>query len=337
LDEPSQQHGFVRRLRQESRYGSRLSQRIATFKPQVTISANTPLGPQSSAARATSAAGAAFIFWVQDLYSVAVSRILERRLGGLGTLIGRRFESAERRILRGSDAVVAIAPEFTPVLESWGVVPERVTVIENWASLDLVRPKSKRNRWSEANGLGDVPVLMYAGTLGRKHDPALLVHLAQALPDVKVVVVAEGAGADALRGGAMPENLLTWPMQPANDVAEVLATADVLIALLEPDASEFSVPSKVLTYLTAGRPILAAMPPDNLAARTVLRAAAGQVVHPGDHQALAVAAASLLDDVEGRRRMAASGRAYAEATFGIGPIADRFEAVVDAARIGHRV
>jgi glycosyltransferase involved in cell wall biosynthesis len=117
----------------------------------------------------------------------------------------------------------------------------------------------------------------------------------------------------------------------------VLATADVLIALLEPDASEFSVPSKVLTYLTAGRPILAAMPPDNLAARTVLRAAAGQVVHPGDHQALAVAAASLLDDVEGRRRMAASGRAYAEATFGIGPIADRFEAVVDAARIGHRV
>jgi glycosyltransferase involved in cell wall biosynthesis len=209
LDEPSQQHGFVRRLRQESRYGSRLSQRIATFKPQVTISANTPLGPQSSAARATSAAGAAFIFWVQDLYSVAVSRILERRLGGLGTLIGRRFESAERRILRGSDAVVAIAPEFTPVLESWGVVPERVTVIENWASLDLVRPKSKRNRWSEANGLGDVPVLMYAGTLGRKHDPALLVHLAQALPDVKVVVVAEGAGADALRGGAMPENLLT--------------------------------------------------------------------------------------------------------------------------------
>ena len=37
-------------------------------------------------------------------------------------------------------------------------------------------------------------VLLYAGTLGRKHDPTLLTDLARALPDARVVVVAEGAG-----------------------------------------------------------------------------------------------------------------------------------------------
>ena len=40
----------------------------------------------------------------------------------------------------------------------------------------------------------------------------------------------------------------------------MLASADVLVALLETDAGAFSVPSKVLTSLSAGRPILAAIP-----------------------------------------------------------------------------
>ena len=50
------------------------------------------------------------------------------------------------------------------------------------------------------------------------------------------------------------------PYQPFGRLSEVLASADVLVALLESDAGAYSVPSKVLTYLAAGRPILGAIP-----------------------------------------------------------------------------
>ena len=105
-----------------------------------------------------------------------------------------RFERLERAILASSDAVLAITPDFVPILERWNVPPERIVVEPNWAPLDEVDELPKRNAWSEAHGLEEVPVLMYAGTLGRKHDPILLVALADALPEATVVVIAEGAG-----------------------------------------------------------------------------------------------------------------------------------------------
>ena len=56
------------------------------------------------------------------------------------------------------------------------------------------------------------------------------------------------------------------PFQPAEQLSEVLGSGDVLVALLEPGASKFSIPSKVLSYLAAGRPVLGIMPADNPAA-----------------------------------------------------------------------
>lgn len=63
---------------------------------------------------------------------------------------------------------------------------------------------------------------------------------------MRVVVVAEGAGADALRATReLPSNLMILPLQPADELSAVLASADVLVAILERDAHAFSVPSKV--------------------------------------------------------------------------------------------
>jgi glycosyltransferase involved in cell wall biosynthesis len=117
------------------------------------------------------------------------------------------------------------------------------------------------------------------------------------------------------------------PLQPADCYAEVLATADVLVALLEHDASAFSVPSKILTYLTADRPILAAIPSDNLAARTISGTEAGIVTQPGDSAAFALSARNLLADEPMRRRLGENGRRYAARSFAIAPIVDRFERV----------
>lgn len=318
-----------RRLAQERRYGQLLAGAISASRPDAVISANCPLDAQAMALDATHRAGARFVFWLQDLYSVAVTRLLRRRLWMLGALIGARYARLERSVIQRSDAVVSISDDFGPTLGTWGVRPERLHVIENWAPLDTHRPLPKDNSWSRRQGLATHPTLLYAGTLGRKHDPTQLVALAKEVPSARVMVVAEGAGADALRAAReLPSNLTVLPLQPAGELAEVLASADVLVAILDRDSHAFSVPSKVLTYLAAGRPIVAAIPADNLAARTILDAGAGIVVEPADRAGLAAASRRLLGDAEERARAGAAGRAYAERAFDLETKADEFERVL---------
>jgi len=112
---------------------------------------------------------------------------------------------------------------------------------------------------------------------------------------------------------------------------EVLGSADVVIALLEEDAGRFSVPSKVLSYLCAHRPIILSAPRENLAARILADAGAGVVVEAGDATGLVAAARRLHDDDELRTAMGISGRTYAETNFDVTAVAARFQDVFQRA------
>ena len=326
LAEPIRRGGW-RRVEQERRYARLLSAQIADLRPDVVISANSPLEVQAAVAAAAERTGAAFVFWLQDLHSVAISRVLGRRSRIFGRLIGWRFERLEKRLLRQADATVVISQDFLPVLRRWDVPVEGVDVIENWAPIDEDDHSAGSARWAAEHGLSR-PILLYAGTLAFKHNPALLVELARGLPSACVAVVAEGPGTEWLRAhGSGVHNLRVIPLQPIERVPDMLAAADLLVAVLEPDASSFSAPSKVLTYLSAGRAILGAMPASNAAARVVADASAGRIVDPNDVEGLISAARALLSDPVALARAGAAGRAYAIRTFDIERIADRFEAV----------
>jgi len=279
------------------------------------------------------------VFWQQDVYSLAMRVHLAQRLGRVGDLVGRALMAAERWLLRSSARIVVISDDFVPMLDRWGVDPQRVSVIENWAPLAELPPCSRPNRWSDRHGVdADDVVLLYAGTLGLKHEPSLLLEVARRFrgrPEVRVIVASEGPGADWLREHLDADtNLEILPFQPYEDLPKMLGTGDVLMVLLEPEAGVYSVPSKVLTYHCAGRPVLGAMPEENLASRIIARQGSGIVVRAGDATAMADAAERLVDDVELRTSMGAAARMYAERTFDIDRIASEFERIVDAAQQG---
>jgi glycosyltransferase involved in cell wall biosynthesis len=73
--------------------------------------------------------------------------------------------------------------------------------------------------------------------------------------------------------------------------------------------------------------VVAAIPADNLAARTIKRARAGLIVPPGDESAFVEGLERLLADPDMRERMGAAGRAYAEEHFDIRKIAGHFAAL----------
>jgi colanic acid biosynthesis glycosyl transferase WcaI len=328
----------LRRLVQEREYGHKLAARVVAFSPDVVISANTPLLSQWLLLRACRRRRIRFVFWQQDIVSFGMRRGAESRIPVVGRLLAWPFVALERRLVRGSDAVVVISEDFRRTLDSWRVDPRRVEVAHNWAPLEEITPAPRTNAWAREHGLDDTRVVLYSGTLGLKHNPGLLLELARHLraePDVRVVVVSEGSGADWLRAHADRDgldNLRLLPFQPYERLSEVLATGDLLVVILEPDAGVFSVPSKVLSYLCASRPLLAAIPGSNLAARIVRDAGAGIVVEPDDQHAFVEEGENLLSNADRRASMAVAARAYAESAFDIGEIADRFETILRSGR-----
>jgi len=113
-----------------------------------------------------------------------------------------------------------------------------------------------------------------------------------------------------------------------SQVPLVLAGADVLLATLESDAGQFAVPSKVLSYLCAGRPLLLAAPKINLAAEIVERSSSGFVADPDRPEEFVGAAKRLAADAGLRCSLAANARRYAEREFEISRLAARFEEIL---------
>lgn len=332
LDRPFAKYDFVRRVAQERAYGRLAAAAIHDFAPQVVISGNSPLDTQAILERRCRRDAIPFIFWLQDVTGIAIRRLLGRRLPGIGAAIGLWYMALERRLLRRSARVVAITEDFVPILTGWGVAGSRIQVIENWAPREELALAPRDNPWAAEHGLKGRTVLLYSGTLGLKHNPALLLDLARGLkhrPEVRVVVISEGLGADWLKESRGDlDNLLLLPYQPYERLSEVLAAADVLVAILEPDAGIFSVPSKVLSYLCAGRPLLAAMPAENLAARIIQREEAGLVAAPDDSAGLLRLAERLVDHPDLRAQCAKNALDYAQQTFDIEAIGARFEALI---------
>ncbi len=325
-----------RRLAHERRIGKELTRLVRGFRPDVVLS-NAPLFVQAALQHACRSLGCGFVFWQQDVMSAAAGRVLGRRAPALGAAAQAAMGALERRVLRRSDAVVVISEDFLPLLRRWGVADSRIEVIENWAPLEELPVLPRENAWAAEHDLDGRAVFLYSGTLGFKHDPSLLLELARWARgrDALVVVVSEGPGANWLaEHGRDDPGLRLLPYQPYERLAEVHASADILVALLEPEAGAYSVPSKVLTYLCAARPLLVSVPKDNLAARVVERSGGGVVVPPGDAQALVAAAGKLLDDDDLRAELGRRGRAYAEAAFDLDEICGRFERVLGRAASG---
>jgi len=328
-------HSPWRRIRQERDYGAKVSERVRRFGPDVVLSANTPLIAQKFLLSESKRLGSRFVFWQQDLLGIGIRRVLSRRYGRLGAAIGNRFVALERSLLMASDAVVVISRGFLPALKELRIPADRIHVVENWAPIDELPLQPRANQWAGAQDLLGKRVVLYSGTLGLKHDPAVILDLARALSeqeDVEIVVVSEGRGADWLRQRRDDEDLThlrLLPFQPYDLLPDVMASGDILLALLEADAGVFSVPSKVLSYLCAGRPVLAAIPGDNLAADVIRRSGGGVLVEPGDGAGLRAKARQLLEDPALRAQLGLRARQYAEDNFDIAAIGDRFEEILD--------
>lgn len=340
------------RLRFEMSFAQAWVNHLKYSQPDCVVACNVPLFAMQRFSSMMEKSNKPWVLWHQDLFSSAIGEEINKRLPPpVGRPAQRWVKGIEKKLVRSASQVIAIGEEFRRAYRGWGLDVDHVSIIPNWAPIGDIVPRPRDNSWAVTQLPQQHEMrLLYAGTLGRKHNPLLLTDLLRAALDkgiaARLVVASEGEGIEVVRGVArrQPELPITLlPFQPASALSDMLGAADVLLTLLEPGASKFSIPSKVLSSLAAGRPVLGLMPKDNPAAADI--EAAGGYVGPPDDTGVAGAAKWLAMMEQSPAELVSAGsrsRDLAVARFGIGPIATSFEevlakAVKDRSPAAHRL
>jgi colanic acid biosynthesis glycosyl transferase WcaI len=326
---------FFERRRLEVEYGNSLVREIERFLPDVLIVSNTPIDAQSIIWKKCEQKNIPIVYWLQDIQSIAIKKIIGSKMPIIGRFLAKYYFEKEKSQLLKSRHIVSISEGFNDVLQSWGIRKESISYIPNWAPINEIPVVYKDNDWSNRYGLSNKKVVLYSGTLGFKHNPDLIRKLSvilQKLENAILVVISEGIGQEYLKKQKEQlnlENLLLLPFQDFKEMSQVMASADVLIAILEKDAGVFSVPSKILTYLCSQRPIVLSVPFDNLSSEIVKGANAGVVVDPDKEELFIEEVIKLLNDESQKKLLGENGRFFAENNFKIERIVSKFEKVIE--------
>jgi NAD(P)-dependent dehydrogenase (short-subunit alcohol dehydrogenase family) len=135
--------------------------------------------------------------------------------------------------------------------------------------------------------------------------------------DLAWVLVGQGEDLPALKLAIEERapNVSLLPLQPVASMPQMYAAADVLLLNQIATMEDAVIPCKLLTYMAAGRPIVAAVSGNSEAARVIRHANCGVIVAAEDPEALSAAVRSLKDDPKLRSQLGANARTYAEEHF----------------------
>ena len=248
----------------------------------------------------------------------------------------RRFEFAA---YRKAAAAMVLSRSFRDALVEEGYSADRVHIIRSPIDTEAIRPVPRDPSFrSEAGVADDDFVVLFAGSMGLKQGLSNVIEAARLLraehADVKWILVGDGEQAAALRA-RIAELVLTnhvrmMPLQDSAMMAAMFAAADLLLLNQVGAVKDTVVPSKLLTYMAAGKAILASVNAQSQGAAILNEAGGGIIIPPDDPHALAraVVAAKQSDSLAA---MGARDRAYAEEHFDQRKVFAELEDVLDNA------
>lgn len=268
---------------------------------------------------------APIILWVLDLWPESLAATGAVRSPALLRLVGRGV-----RWLYARCALVLVQSRaFFSSVQAHGVPAQRIRYFPNW-----IEPEYGDS--ASANGLAGDPgrfTIVYAGNIGVAQDfPAILDaagRAVQQLPLLRFVIAGDGRMAawtreEVARRG-LGANFVFLGQLPASAMPGLFASADALLVALRPDpAFAATIPGKVQSYLSSGRPLLGML--DGEGARVIAESGAGFAAPAGNAPELAEAIIRLAGtDPAQRTQMGQQAREYAEREFGRELLFNRLE------------
>lgn len=252
---------------------------------------------------------APLVFNIQDVFPDAAIRtgaMTNRPVIAMSEWLERiSYHRAAAVTVLSDDLRANVAGKVSPSRRS------RVHVIPNFVDTDQLQPADRITPYRSELGIGDEPVVLYAGNVGFSQSLDLVLGAAAELPDVTFVINGDGAARVELEAAAAElDNVRFAGYQPVDRLTEVLASGDIHVVPLKAGLGDVSVPSKTYSSLAAARPVIAAIDPETEIHRLLAAAGAGVVVAPDDLAAFTEAIRGLVADPERAAGLGEAGRRW---------------------------
>lgn len=274
--------------------------------------------------------GIPFILNAQDLFPQSIID-----LGLLKNPLGIwMLETMERFVYAHAPRITVHSPGNRDHVLRKGAAPEGVRVVPNWVDTDFIRPGERMNSFREEHDLGDDFIVSFAGVLGYSQDLDVVLEAADLLrdeDDVTWLIVGDGVEKARLWKKARDmalDNVRFVPMQPKERYPAVLHASDLGLATLHADVKTPVVPSKILSIMAAGLPVVAALPVSGDAPDLIEAGECGLCLPPEDPQALAQAVLKLYHDSTLCEILGRAGRRYAENHLSPEACIDQYESLL---------
>lgn len=322
-----QSHSWFRRAAMELLFGLQIVT-AGWNRPDVLICVTPPLlaaAMSTVRARLTWRRPAVGIL-IQDMYGRGVVET-----GAASGISARAIGAIESFTVRAADGVSVIHRGFAQDLtDDLNIDIRKIREIRNWTHITNPDPSaSAKFRHAHGWSQGDV-VVMHAGNMGYKQGLENVV-AAAALADrnnypVRFVLLGDGNQRAALQelGTGLSTLQFLSPVSNA-DFPAALGAADVLLVNERPGVAHMSVPSKLTSYFTSGKPILAASDSAGFTASELDAAGAGVCVPADRPDLLLEKALQLGTDREAAAKMGDAGRRYCRRVLGEDAALDLYE------------
>lgn len=255
-----------------------------------------------------------YVFHVADLQPDAAFDLGMLPSGGAARLLYR----VENMSYRNAALVSTLTQGMRRRILSKGVPPEKVALFPDWADRRLFsdRPPERAIAFRKALGLQDRLLVVHAGNMGIKQGLEVVLDAAARSGNWQVtyLLVGEGAARAGLEKRTTAMGLLNvrfLRLLPRESFQDLMAAADICLVTQRRSVADIVFPSKLMTLLASGKPVIASANAESEVARALAEAGAGLVVEPENPCALLDGIIKLERDPELRREMGKLGRAYA--------------------------
>jgi len=231
---------------------------------------------------------------IQDVYPESL--VTQKRIQA-DSWLARFIRRIDRWIVKGCQSVIAISESFARIYRNdREVIPERLYIVPNWSDSKSVTPDDDRGtEFRNTRGIPqDAFVVLYGGNIGVAAGVETVIEAIRYLRDMTnlyLVIAGEGSSlsiCQALAREIDSRRILFHAPWLKEETSPVLSAANVLILPTRGGQSLVSVPSKLVSYMLAARPVIAlALPGSDLSKLVKEQSRCGWVVEPDKPEQLA--------------------------------------------------
>lgn len=243
-------------------------------------------------------------------------------------------------LYRRAGRIVSLTPGIKRVLVRKGVSVDKIDVFPNgFDATACLTVGGDRAQWRQQFGWGDQLVAVYTGTHVEVTAVDTIVRAAQVLrdrPDIRFDLFGQGQRKRAVMALAARLGLTNIHFHdpvPKSQVPTILAAADVaLMTLFKSPLIDIYFENKLVDYMGAGKPILAAL--DGMQGELIRRHEVGWVVGSLDHEGLARLVARAAAAPHELPQLGENGRRFARETLLLDNILEQYMTRIEQAASG---